>query len=89
MDCVETIARVLCRLEEKDPDEPFFTDRTETVREHGHLVFRHLKVPLWTTYQAEARKFIAVREALRAIDAEGDPALGSETHAYAGATALA
>ena len=68
MDCIERVARVLCSSEGKNPDEPHFTDKIEISREKGHMVQRHVKVPLWTTYIGEARKFMAVYEALREAD---------------------
>ena len=68
MDCIERVARALCSSEGKNPDEPHFTDKIEISREKGHMVQRHVKVPLWATYIAEARKFMAVYEALREAD---------------------
>ena len=64
MDCIERVARALCTCAGKDPEEPHFTDKMKISREKGHMVQRHVQVPLWTTYVSEARKFIAVHESL-------------------------
>ena len=65
-DKVETVARALCRLDGKDPDR--ITGLAGGSPGFQHFGGEAIDGPSpWTTYKAEAERFVVAMEALRSL----------------------
>jgi hypothetical protein len=63
---LEHVARLLCRIEGKDENRLFQTKDIGTFRRGNTLETGPKEVPFWQTKLEEARKFVAVFDALKA-----------------------
>lgn len=64
---VEKVARALCEAEGRDPDEEVPAGGLESVRQGNAIVQRARVQPLWKTMTAEAKRFIAAFDVLKAM----------------------
>ena len=65
---VEQVARALCRADERDPDEDVASIDVEPFSSSLSYL-RPTKVKGWTTYEAEAKRFVAAFAVMQEAEA--------------------
>ncbi len=60
---VERVARALCSVDGKDPDELIETGSVHTQRAHNEIVSEPVEAPLWHMYQEKAERFVVAYKA--------------------------
>jgi hypothetical protein len=63
---VERVARALCSVDGRDPDDPVETGGVHTQRADNEFVSEPVEGPLWHMYREKAERFVAAYEALSA-----------------------
>ena len=58
------VAKAMCQADGHDPDGTYLVGGLETVKHGTAAALQSKKAPLWTKYEADARRFIAAANAL-------------------------
>jgi hypothetical protein len=64
MDRIERVARAMCEADGHKANETYESGGYETVKSGMSTTRQPKKDPLWTKYEAEARRFVAAHDAL-------------------------